>query len=314
MSREDDFTYHNFTEDHDADAAWDDLETEDVAVYDDQAEDSEADDSEGAYPEGGQAASSNASMANGVMTNSIMRKSVRKTVSGTLCGLLLLTVGVACAFWIYTRFLASGGGNVSGEWTASLDMTEYAAAAALCWLQEIEGASPSLDEVSTSMPDLAIQVNLTLKRTSRIGGQFSSSLTPESYETCSQAAYEALAELFREITAKRLRMAGYGDGADAESVEALAAEAFGMSTVSYLMEKGPALLPALEKLQAQYDGSGIYEVKDDILARRFEGGDPDDIRAERYIRKGSLLILSKYAGADGQEGFFGQYPIIYEKR
>ncbi len=115
------------------------------------------------------------------------------------------------------------------------------------------------------MQDLTIQVNLTLEQTVRSEGTFQCYVLPESYDACNQAAYEAFAMAFQELLTERLRMAGYTGGTDREALEALVTETFGMSTVSYLMSNGPALLPALEDLQVQYDGRGTYETAEGIL-------------------------------------------------
>ncbi len=308
----DDFTKNDFTEDHPAggDAAWDDLAPGEAVLYDD-GEAGAAEDGSGAADSSADDWAADDPAAGRVPMANTARKSMGRTVRGTLRCLLLLTVGAVCAFWAYVRFFAEGG--MAGEWTASLDMREQAAASAFCWLQDIEQASVSLEEVGASMPDLTIQVNLTLRKTSRLGGNFQCNISPESYEACRQAAYEAFAGIFREIVAKRLHMAGYVEGVDVQSVEALAAEAFGMPTVSYLMEKGPALLPALEEMQARYGGSGVYEAKDGILTRHFTEGQPDTVRTESYIRQGSSLVLSKGAGSDVREGLFGQHPVFYTK-
>ena len=109
-------------------------------------------------------------------------------------------------------------------------------------------------------------------------------------------------------------MAGYTGGTDEETIEALVTETFGMSTVSYLMSCGPSLLPSMEDLQAQYEGSGIYETEDGILTRQFDAGGSDAAKMECYIRKGARLILYEYEEEEGSQaqGFFSDhYPIIY---
>ena len=93
-------------------------------------------------------------------------------------------------------------------------------------------------------------------------------------------------------------MAGYAGDTDKESIEALVTETFGMPTVSYLMDFGPALLPSLEDLQAQYDGSGIYEAADGILTRRYDNG---TTKTENYVYEDSRLVLSEEEKPDGQE-------------
>ncbi len=222
-----------------------------------------------------------------------------KIMKNTIFIILLLILSISTALLIYLHFFAANDNDLSGEWTAELDMTEQAAVTALGWLQDIEAVSISLEDMEAYMQDLTIQVNLTLEQTARSEGNFHCSILPESYDACNQAAYEAFAVAFRELAAERLRMAGYTGGTDEESVEALVTETFGMSTVAYLMSCGPALLPSMEELQAQYDGSGTYEAEEGILTRQFDSGASVTTKTEGYIRKGSILILSDH------------YPILY---
>ncbi len=236
---------------------------------------------------------------------------MRRTVKNTIYTLLLLTLSVSTAFLIYLRFLESKDKDLSGEWTADLNMTEQAAAKAFSWLQDIEGVSVTLEELGGYMQDLTVQVNLTFEQTARSEGTFHCNVLPESYDACNQAAYEAFAAAFRRLTAERLRMAGYGGDTDEEAVEALVLETFGMSTVSYLMSCGPALLPSLEELQSQYDGNGTYKAAEGILTRQFDADGSDAAKTECYIRKGSSLILSEEAGSVTQEGFSDHYPVLY---
>lgn len=236
---------------------------------------------------------------------------MRRAVKNTIYTLLLLTLSVSTAFLIYLRFLESRDKDLSGEWTADLNMTEQAAAKAFSWLQDIEGVSVTLEELGGYMQDLTVQVNLTFEQTARSEGTFRCNVLPESYDACNQAAYEAFAAAFRKLTAERLRMAGYGGDRDEEAVEALVLETFGMSTVSYLMSCGPALLPSLEELQSQYDGNGTYKAAEGILTRQFDADGSDAAKTECYIRKGSSLILSEEAGPVTQAGFSDHYPVLY---
>lgn len=222
-----------------------------------------------------------------------------KIMKNTIFVILLLILSISTALLIYLHFFAVNDNDLSGEWTAELDMTEQAAVTALDWLQDIEAVSISLEDMESYMQDLTIQVNLTLEQTARSEGTFHCNILPKSYDACNQAAYEAFAVAFRELAAERLRMAGYTGGMDEESVEALVTETFGMSTVAYLMSCGPALLPSMEELQAQYDGSGTYEAAEGILTRQFDSGASVTTKAEGYIRKDSILILSDH------------YPMIY---
>lgn len=241
---------------------------------------------------------------------------MRKTVKKVVLTLLFLTLGVFAAFLSYLHFFASGSKELSGEWTADLDMTEQAAAAAFGWLQGIEAVSISLEDMESYMQGLTVQIDLTMEQTARTGGTFRCTVLPESYDACEQAAYEAFAAAFRELLAKRLHMAGYTGGMDAESVEALVAETFGMSTISYLMAYGPALLPSLEDLQAQYEGSGTYEAAEGILVREFDDGWSAAARSEYYTRTDTYLLLLEEAGSvtsDSESaGLLSEdYPVMY---
>lgn len=234
-----------------------------------------------------------------------------KIIKNVILTLLILTLSISTAFLAYLHFFASDDRELSGEWTANLDMTQPAAVTALSWLQEIEAVSISLEDMEAYMQDLNIQVDLTLEQTDRFKGTFHCNVLPESYEACNQAAYEALAMAFQELLAQRLQMAGYTTGTDQESMEALVTETFGMSTVSYLMSYGPTLLPSLEDLQEQYDGSGIYEATEDILTRQFDIGGVFTTKIEYYIRKDFNLILFDEIGSDSADPFSGNDPVMY---
>ena len=220
-----------------------------------------------------------------------------KVIKNTILFLLILSLSISTAFLAYLHFFKSDGRRLSGEWTAELDLTEQAAVTAFIWLQDIEAVSVSLEDVESSMRKLTVQVDLNLEATTDFEGTFRCGILPESYNVCEQAAYEAFASVFRELLAERLRMAGYTGGTEEEDLEVLVIETFGMSTVSYLMTCEPALLPSLEDLQAQYDGSGTYEAAEGILTRRYDNG---TIKTENYVWENFSLVLSEEEDSDGQ--------------
>ena len=197
---------------------------------------------------------------------------MKKVTKNIILFLLILGLSISTAFLIYLHFFRSDDKGLAGEWTAELDLTEQAAVAAFIWLQDIEGVSVSLEDVEAAMQGLTVQIDLNLEAVTGPQGTFQGAVLPESYSACEQAAYEAFAAVFRELLAERLRMAGYTGGTDEEDLEALVTETYGMSTVSYLRDYGPALLPSLEDLQAQYDGSGTYELSEGILTWRYDNG------------------------------------------
>ena len=235
----------------------------------------------------------------------IMRKVIKKTI----LLLLILSLSISTAFLAYLHFFKSDDRSLSGEWTAELDLTEQAAVTAFIWLQDIEAVSISPEDVESCMHKLTVQVDLNLEATTDFEGTFRCSILPESYNVCEQAAYEAFAEVFRELLAERLRMADYAGGTEKEDIEALVTETFGMSTVSYLMTCGPALLPSLEDLQAQYDGSGTYEIAEGILTWRYDDG---TTKTDNYVWENSSLVLSGEGDSDGQ-GQKKSAIIIFQK-
>ena len=174
---------------------------------------------------------------------------MRKTIKNTILTVLLLSLGISTALLTYLHFFASNDKDLSGEWSADLDITEQAAITAFSWLQDIEAVSVSLEDMESYMESymhgLTIQVNLAFEQTARDEGIFRCYVSPESYDACNQAAYEAFAAAFLDLLAERLHMAGYADNVDKEAIEALVTETFGMSTVTYLMTYAPALLPSL---------------------------------------------------------------------
>ncbi len=232
---------------------------------------------------------------------------MRRAARNMAIALLYLTLFSLLLLMVYLHFFAPEDRDISGEWTAQIDMTGQAAVTAYIWLQDIEAVSVSLKDVESGMGELTVQVDMALERTDRSTGTFRCNIAPESYENCEQAAYEAYAALFRELVAERLRMSGYAGDTGAEAVEALVSESFGMSTVDYLRSCTPALLPPLEELQARYDGSGTYETAEGVLIRQFEAGSSVQTKAERYIRDESELILTGEEGAEYSDG----YPVIY---
>ena len=229
-----------------------------------------------------------------------MRKILKNSV---LIGLFLFLITFT-ALLTYLHFFASDDKDLSGNWTAKLDMTKQSAVTALGWLQDIEAVSISLEDMEDYMQGLTIEVNLTLEQTANSEGTFHCNILPESYDACNQAAYEAFAAAFEELLIERLRMAGYTGNTDKETIEELVTETFGMSTVSYLKSCGPRLLPPLEDLQDQYEGSGTYKTAEGILTRQFDDGQAVTTKTENYIRKDSSLIL--YEESDSSYS-----PVIY---
>ncbi|MDE7205710.1 MAG: hypothetical protein K2N90_00845, partial [Lachnospiraceae bacterium] len=206
---------------------------------------------------------------------------------------LFLFLITSTALLTYLHFFAAGDKDLSGNWITKPDMTKQAAVTALSWLQDIDAVSVSLEDMEAYMQGLTIEVKLTLDQNADSEGTFHCNVLPESYDACNQAAYEAFAAAFRDLLVERLLMAGYTGGTDDETIEALVTETFGMPTVSYLMSCAPELLPPIEDLQAQYDGSGTYITSEGMLIRQYDAEGQAVTKTESYIRKDSKLILTE---------------------
>ena len=129
-----------------------------------------------------------------------------KVIKNTILILLILSLSMSTAFLVYLHFFRSDDRNLSGEWTAELDLTEQAAVAAFIWLQDIEAVPVSLEDVESGMQELTIQINLNLEETTDSEGTFRCGILPESYSVCEQAAYESFAEIFNAISCRRTTM------------------------------------------------------------------------------------------------------------
>ena len=236
---------------------------------------------------------------------------MKKVLKCMIIILLFLSLSVSTVYLAYLHFFAPHYDNLSGQWTARVDMSGHAAAAALVWLQDIEAVSITWQDMEAYMQDLEIQVELKMEQTADTQGTFQCKVSPESYEACNEAAYEGFAAAFRDLTAERLRMAGYTGSMDQEAMEALVTETFGMPTVDYLTNCVPALLPSLEELQAGYDGSGTYEAAEGVLNRKFEDDLPVAAKTERYILTGTGLVLSHDPDSASSGFLLDRYPMAY---
>lgn len=237
---------------------------------------------------------------------------MRKVIKNTVVIILLSVLVLSTALSAYLCHSIASSRNLTGEWTAQLDMTEQAAVTALDWLQDMEAVSISMQDMEDYMQGLTITLCMKLEQTGRSEGTFVSNILPESYTACYEDAYEAFAAAFRSLVADRLRMAGYEGGTDEEAVEALVLETFGMSTISYLLSCEPNLLPALEDLQAQYDGSGTYTAVEGTLTRQFDSGPLVRTRTETYLRKDTRLIVTEAAHFVPSGYYTDHYPMIYD--
>ena len=63
---------------------------------------------------------------------------MKKVIKYTVIILLLLSLSASTAYLAYLHYFAPHYDNLSGQWTARVDMSGHATSAALAWLQDIE--------------------------------------------------------------------------------------------------------------------------------------------------------------------------------
>lgn len=120
------------------------------------------------------------------------KTTMKKTIKNVIFTLLLLTLSASTALLAYLHFFASDDDELSGEWTAELDMTQQAAITALDWLQDIEAVSISLEDMESYMQNLTIQISLTLEQTDSSEGTFTAM-------SCRKAMMPVIRRLMRHL-------------------------------------------------------------------------------------------------------------------
>ena len=97
-----------------------------------------------------------------------------KVIKNAVVTFLILILGTSTALLVYIHFFTSKDSDLTGVWTADIDVTEQAAVTALDWLQDIEAVSVSMKDMESYMQNLTIQVNLDMEQTARLeGGEYS---------------------------------------------------------------------------------------------------------------------------------------------
>ena len=191
-----------------------------------------------------------------------------------LLAVILLLAGIAC--WLAVQLYREAEPALAGSWRMQLDLTEIARERAASWLHGAELG----EQVALNLPRLQVTVLLTLET----DGRWSCRVDEASYTAAQKQAEKALAVSLRELL--RLRAAAAGRKAEsADAMEARLEAALGMTGEQYLAKKGPALLPALDALQAEYDGGGSYEISGQHI--RFDGHD-----TQSFALSARLLALS----------------------
>ena len=117
-------------------------------------------------------------------------------------------------------------------------------------------------------------------------------MAEESYNAAKQQAYTALENAFEDLLLIRAQTAGKDMATREEAAQSIE-DTIGMTCLEYLANYGPELLPPLEEIQGQYNGSGSWKAENGVLLR--------DGRGEAFLINTDLLVLS---GTDGTEVYY----------
>ena len=196
--------------------------------------------------------------------------------------LILVLVAGGILFWWKSR----PERKLPGGWHRTIDLAAEAGAAAKEWLMDAEGGRAI--DMKTYMGSVTVGVDLTLAA----DGSWTCTVDENSYRMAEQQAYTALEQALEDLLLARAQEAGQemtGREEAAQSIE----DTIGMSCREYLRTYGPVLLPALEELRAEYEGSGDWKAESGVLLRNGSG--------EAFLINTDLLVLT---GSDGTEVYY----------
>lgn len=198
---------------------------------------------------------------------------------GIVLFLLVIVVLLAALSCVLTlRLWRRSDPSLAGSWQMQLNLRDTARERANAWLRA--AALGELVDAGDYLPPLTVKVRLTLNA----DGSWTRRVDAGSLEKAQGEAEKALAEALNALLRLRVEDAGRPVGTEKET-RALLENALGMPVEAYLRSYGPTLLPALDELQARFDGGGSYAVEGNHL-RLGE-------RRPRYLVDESLLLLTE---------------------
>jgi len=213
-----------------------------------------------------------------------MRKNRARTALTVLLWFLIIVLLGCVAGGVILWRAQSPAHTPPGSWHRQIDLREHAVGEARLWL----GGARLGEQVDAEAAFPAIPAELTL--TLQKDGTWQCHVERESYEAAEAAAAQGMAAALRELLRLRIEDTGRGGGTE-EYLEARIADAVGMSSLEYLREHGPKLLPTLEELENSFGGEGTYRVEDGRLL--LSGREAAD-----FAVSGGFLVLSGPGGTE----------------
>lgn len=196
--------------------------------------------------------------------------------------LLLVIVAGGLFYWWKSR----PERKLPGHWHRTVDYASQAELAAKEWLMAAEGGSEI--DLKGYMGSISVGMDLILAQ----DGSWSCTVDENSYRTAQQQVYTALEQAFEDLLIIRAQDAGREMASREEAAQSIE-DTIGMSCQEYLKLYGPSMLPSLEEIKGEYEGSGDWKAESGVLLRNGSG--------EAFLINTDLLVLS---GANGTEVYY----------
>ena len=190
--------------------------------------------------------------------------------------LLLLTAGGGLFLYFFMR----PDRKLPGNWLREVSLGNTARENGRMWL---DGADKGNELPLDGLKGAHLTMTLSLEN-----GSWTQSVNAEDYAAQEESALRVLSSSLKKLIVLRAEALG-AEGITEDKAEAAIVAVTGMSSMEYLKQYGPELLPALGTLEAEYNGSGSYRTENGMLLR-------DGCEDMRFMVDERTLVLSDANG------------------
>lgn len=139
--------------------------------------------------------------------------------------------------------------SIEGTHEEYVDITESVAAGAEEWLEDVEGVTVTVQDISECMGELKITVVTECTLDSYDNLTVTRQVDRTSYDECRDQAYAGVSEYYKNIIRQRLSAAGIN--AENADIDAITEEATGMDVEEFVEQSLPDLFPDYEALNEE---------------------------------------------------------------